>query len=354
MLILLIILLFVTLYGIKISSFHSDYMSLHSTNAIKGFFAVLILYSHMRQYLPLTDTFANNSYLEILKYIGQMMVTMYLFYSGYGLMESQRKKPDYKKNFLRNRFLKILLHFNIAVLFYILLQLILGKYFSITEYLGSMIGWHSVGNSNWFIFVILTLYLIFFLSLCVGQWSKKWSKKEEVSEYIILFVVFVSCILLWYGLYRTKGQSWWINNIMVFPLSISFSIFKSQIEEWIKKGYNYYIAFLLLTAFLISWHSSVGIDKKGICTCIFALWTVLLSMKVKFDNKILQWLGTLAFSIYILQRLPMIALAKAGINQDVWLFVTIVIPSVLITAYLYNHFLSKMDKFLWRKNYSIS
>ena len=85
MVILLFILLLVSLYGIRVSSFHKDYISLDSTNAIKGLFAVLILYSHMRQYLILTDTFANNWYLAILNYIGQMMVTMYLFYSGYAV-----------------------------------------------------------------------------------------------------------------------------------------------------------------------------------------------------------------------------------------------------------------------------
>ena len=59
-------------------------MSLEATNAIKGIFAVLILYSHMRQYMELPDTFSNNSYIIFLNYIGQMMVTMYLFILGMG------------------------------------------------------------------------------------------------------------------------------------------------------------------------------------------------------------------------------------------------------------------------------
>ena len=113
MIILLVLLLIASLWGMKISSFHKDYMSLDATSAIKGIFAVLILFSHMRQYMDLSDTFFNNSYIRILNYLGQMMVTMYLFYSGYGLMESFKKKPDYKKNFLHNRVLKILIHFDV-------------------------------------------------------------------------------------------------------------------------------------------------------------------------------------------------------------------------------------------------
>ena len=344
MVILLFILLLVSLYGIRVSSFHKDYISLDSTNAIKGLFAVLILYSHMRQYLILTDTFANNWYLAILNYIGQMMVTMYLFYSGYGLMESQRKKPDYQKDFPKRRLLKILLHFDIAVILYIVLQLIIGNHYSISEYAGSLIGWTSVGNSNWFIFVILALYVIFYFSLCFWEKGAKGFFKKYERENMRLMTVFVLCVFLWLILYFAQEGSRWINNIMAFPLGICYSMYRRKVEEQLNKGMCYYIVFLILTLSLFAWRSLIGIDKFGVCTCIFALWTVLLSMKVKFNNKMLQWLGTLAFPIFILQRLPMIALTEMGVNQNVWLFVMIVIPLVLVISHLYNWLLNKLDK----------
>lgn len=344
MVILLVILLLVSLYGIRISSFHKDYISLDSTNAIRGIFAVLILYSHMRQYLTLTDTFSNNWYLTILNYIGQMMVTMYLFYSGYGLMESQRKKPDYKKDFPKRRLLKILLHFDIAVILYMILQFVIGNHYSIAEYAGSLIGWTSVGNSNWFIFVILVLYVIFYISLCWEKYSAKGFFKKYERESMILMTVFVLCVFLWLILYYTKRESRWMNNIMAFPLGICYSMFRSKVEELMNKGMCYYVVFLILTISLFAWRSLIGIDRIGVCTCIFALWTVLLSMKVKFNNRILQWLGTLAFPIFILQRLPMIALTKMGVNQNVLLFVVIVIPLVLVISHLYDWLLRILDK----------
>lgn len=349
MLVLLFVLLFVSTSGMKLSSFHKDYISLDGTNAIKGIFAVLILYSHMRQYFTLTDTFVNNSYNAVLNYIGQMMVTMYLFYSGYGLMESQRKKTDYRKNFPKNRLFKILIHFDIAVILYIILQFILGKQYSVLEYMGSLIGWTSVGNSNWFIFVILALYVVFYLSLCIVDNFYNGLKKKLQRENIILITVFISCVILWFALYFTKGQSRWINNIMAFPLGICFSVYRSKAEEWLTKRGGYYYAVIFLSLSLIAWRTFIGIDKIGICTSLFALWVVLISMKIKFDNKILQWLGTLAFPIFILQRLPMILLSKMGVNQHVMLFVIIVIPSVLIISHLYNIILLRMDKKLFVK-----
>lgn len=347
MIVLIVLLLFISLYGMRISSFHNDYMSLDSTNAIKGIFAVIILFSHLRQYIVLTDTFANNSYIGILKYIGQMMVTMYLFYSGFGLMESLRKKTNYRQNFLKNRFLKILLHFDIAVLMYIILQLALGKVFPLSEYLGSLFGWYSVGNSNWFIFDILVLYLIFYFSMwfaeCFG------SRLNKHSGRVVLIVALVSCLLLWYFLHRIKGQSWWIDNIMAFPLGIGYSLYRDKIETWLRNGYNYYFIFFALTVILVAWRHFKGVDIFGVCTCLFALWVILLSMKVKFDNKILQWLGVQAFAIYILQRLPMIFFASMGINHNTLTYCLLVIPSVFIIAFIYTKFLKALDKQLFKR-----
>ena len=78
----------VSMVGVRFSKYHEDYLSKDSTNAIKGIFAVVILYSHMRGYLDLSSGWYNTAYVRILKYIGQMMVAPFLFYSGYGIMES--------------------------------------------------------------------------------------------------------------------------------------------------------------------------------------------------------------------------------------------------------------------------
>ena len=345
MIILLILLFLVSLYGMKFSSFHEDYISLDATNAIKGVFAVIILYSHMRQYLFLSDTFVNNSYIEVLKYLGQMMVTMYLFYSGYGLMESLKQKPNYRKHFLKNRFLKILLHFDIAVLMYIILQMILGKQYLMSEYLESLVGWTSVGNSNWFIFDILVLYLFFYLSMCLAD---RYGRKFNIHlGSVVLIISLLFSVLLWFFLHHIKGQSWWFDNILAFPLGIWYSLYRSKIETWLRNSWRYYITFFILTITLVVWRHFKGVDIWGVCTCLFALWVVLLSIKVKFDNKILQWLGVQAFAIYILQRLPMIAFSSMGINHNTPLFVTIVIISVFLIAYIYTKFLKNIDKRLF-------
>lgn len=50
----------------------------------------------------LSDSISDQAYLFAVKGFGQFMVAPFLFYSGFGIMESTRKKPQYFKHFPRN------------------------------------------------------------------------------------------------------------------------------------------------------------------------------------------------------------------------------------------------------------
>lgn len=165
------ILFLLCLFGLRWSSFQEDYLTVPNTTSIKGIFAVLILLSHLRSY----GVFASEIDLgsNVLKILGQMIVVMYFFYSGFGIAEQYRKKgEEYSQAFPRRRILKTLLHFDVAVLLYIIIQFVLGNHYRISEYLLSLIGWTSVGNSNWFVFDILVLYLLTWIAFRVCEWFK--------------------------------------------------------------------------------------------------------------------------------------------------------------------------------------
>ena len=98
MVLLLVALALLALVRIKFSSFHQDYMGMDQTTAIKGIFAVLIVLSHMNSYLQ-AGGFLDGYYRRILWMIGQLMVTVFFFYSGYGIFCSWQRKPEYAKSF---------------------------------------------------------------------------------------------------------------------------------------------------------------------------------------------------------------------------------------------------------------
>ena len=152
MLILYLLFVFVLLlWGIK---FHreDDYLSKEQCNSIKGFFILMICLTHSMQYIRESgysfsglDVFTTT----VTNYIGQLVVVMFLFYSGYGVAVSIGSKGDaYIKQMPKRRILKTLLNFDIAVCFFILLALILSQPLSIQQVILSFLAWDSVGNST--------------------------------------------------------------------------------------------------------------------------------------------------------------------------------------------------------------
>ena len=72
----------------KIALYFSDYMNLENTNSIKGIFVWLIIFCHKSGY----GIKMKYLYIKILGYFGQKVVSMFLFYSGFGIYESIKKK----------------------------------------------------------------------------------------------------------------------------------------------------------------------------------------------------------------------------------------------------------------------
>ena len=339
MVILYFILLILILWGGQYTRFRHDYLSLKSTNAIKGIFAVLILYSHLSSYLNLSTNPFNTRFIDVNSYIAQLMVAPFLFYSGYGIMLSVTKKPNYVGTFFKNRILKILVHFDIAVLCFILLQLCLGKVYSRGEYILSWIGWFSVGNSNWFIFDILALYTISWIVLLCHTHVKR------IGHHSIVFFNLLMVVILWLALYRLKpGMHWWIDTLLTYPFGMLYALHKDAIDKKLHDGKAYFFTLTCLVAFFVVWHYSLWVDQYGFCSCIFCVLITVLTMRFRFDNKVLQWLGTYAFAIYIMQRWPMLIFVHYGLNANIPLFVCLSIPSAVVVAYIFQSLLNKLDQ----------
>lgn len=75
----------------KPGEFNKDYISPDGTLAIKGIFVALILLSHGKGYIELGGIY-DEPYIALQNHLNQMVVAMFLFYSGYGMMESMKKK----------------------------------------------------------------------------------------------------------------------------------------------------------------------------------------------------------------------------------------------------------------------
>ena len=336
MVIFLILLLIVSIYKIKLSTFNEDYMSRESTASVKGIFIMLVFLSHIRAYMTLPD---GNVFSEIMNSIGQLMVAMFLFYSGYGVLESYKSKPNYADGFLKNRFFKTLLHFDIAVLLFLIISIIFGDSYPERNYLLCWIGWESIGNSNWFVFVILALYLLTWLCFKV-------SDKEYILRFCVLQTVVTVGLI---ALLKLAGKDqWWYDTALCYSAGIWFSCFKDRLDTALQKKQVYYPALAVLTAVFFVLYNMEGAARYCLCTTVFSLIVVMLTVKLSIGNKALAWLGNHLFEIYILQRIPMIILSRAGLENPVGLTFAALALTIGLAA-VFNTALKSLDRKLFCK-----
>lgn len=171
MFILYLIIACLLLLGIKIqrTGIYEGYIDKTQCNCIKGFFIVVVFCRHIAPYLMDAgydfSILGDKIFQGIDSRIGQLLVVMFLFYSGYGVSESFKRKGEiYLWNIPKRRVLPTLINFDVAVLLFAIVNLCLGIDYPIIVSILSFTGWKSIGNSNWYIFVIISCYLSTYLT----------------------------------------------------------------------------------------------------------------------------------------------------------------------------------------------
>ena len=307
---------------------NEEYISKENSKKINGIFVMLVFFSHISQQMNLNSGWIDNYFLIIISYIGQLMVTTFIFYSGYGIYESiKKKKSNYIDSMPQKRILSTLIKFDIAVIIYAILGYIIGSEYSIKTILLSLTGWTSVGNSNWYIFSIIFMYIITYLSF-------KIFRKDNESALVLNTIL----VILFMYIMSNLKESWWYNTLLCYPFGMWYSQYKEKIEKFLDNSIKYYIILFLITALLVI---SFIIKKITIIyitgfVLSFISLIVLFSMKFKFGNntRIFDFLGNNVFYIYIYQRIPMILLKNISCihNNKYFYFILSLIITIIITV----------------------
>lgn len=301
----------------------------------------LVFMSHFAQYYPI-GTVPGDSYYYIRRYTGQLIVTMFLFYSGYGILESiKRKGTDYIKAFPQNRLLKTLLHFAIAIVIYRILDLILGTEIKPINFLLAFTGWTSIGNSNWFMFTIFFLYIAVFISFIIFR------------KHHLPAIITVTAITLAFTVFmKYFKEPYWYNTAMCLPLGMWYSYLKPTIEKIVmKNNITYYLILALdIAAILIGYKYVKRFMFYELRVAAFTAFVVLISMKINFNNKALIWLGNHVFSVYILQRIPMTILTKLNFDffGDVNMCFAVCFAATVLISGLFDKAMAEIDKRLFK------
>lgn len=221
----------------------------------------------------------------------------------------------------------------------------LGKTFELKRILLSLIGWESIGNSNWYIFVIILLYIFTYVSFSIFKNNRK----------LAVFGV-VGFTLLYITLIKLSGlkETWWYDTSICYALGMIYSLYKDNIENILfKNNYNYFICLIVFVVFNGILELCVLKDVSLICNLLlmslFSLLVVLVTMKVSFNNKMLNWCGSHLFEIYILQRIPMMVFEHINLNKNIYLFFALCLCVTILLAWVYKLLIDKTWKLIVKR-----
>lgn len=280
------------------------YLSHDRTCFINGFYCVFVFVNHLLQY-HITPSFDDKIFLH-LQPRGQLLVTTFFFFSGYGLMYSLLKKgTDYAWKLLLIRLPKIFLQLVFTVLLCWAVDVqVMGNHYSTTHVLLSLIAWQDIGSTNWFICETMMFYFILAIpALLFGL--------TRLKRYLVTVWGLSALMLLVLTLVKTGPDGYWVNTLLCLPLGMTFCVYRERFEAFFAsfKCPPLVVAGVLIVLGMVLHRKIAGVATFGnIGSMLYVLGICFAQgcFTIKRTIPFLSWLGGAALLFcYTLQRIPM-------------------------------------------------
>lgn len=302
-------------------NWNEEAFSLRQMKALQGFAALCIMLHHIGQktcasWLPPNTIIPG---LEFFVPIGYILVSLFIFCSGYGLHHSFKYKKDYlKKNFIVRRILPVVFSGYVVTLIFFGVRLLLGEKMKGAQIARYLLGVDLCNPNGWFVLIIPIFYLIFYLAY-------RFIRIEWLA-----FLAVVLCTLAYQLLGSIPDQNtswirgeWWYNSIHMFAVGIFFSKHEEKIVNHIKK---YYIVYLILAViglfgfFMLSeftkatvsyywwgpgkvWHRRICLLSEMAASFAVVFFLFVLGMKIRIGNRFLDLMGKITLEFYLIHGL---------------------------------------------------
>lgn len=323
---LVIILLFIGIVIYKARIMNADYakeaLDYRNTLSIRGICAIEIVLGHIGIALP------NQLLLFPFRKAGILIVGIFFFLSGYGLMYSLENKKDYLVGFLKKRITAILLPVFLVCIFTMLI------YSIILDNNNSIIGLalNSIKSINWYVWEIFGCYILFYLAY-------KFAEKKTAFKIVVIICSLFICIS-----YVTGLSNPWYGSTLCFPLGLWAMQNKEKFLEWstvrwMRKAIvlGIILGISIILFFILPGRSIIGaIVSRNIASLSFCCLAVILLRKVKLGNRISSFLGEISFEIYLIH--PVIIYffhsSQVYIENDIVYTIVTIMTSILLAALL--------------------
>ena len=255
------------------------------TTALKGIFALTVIFHHLAQRTWAGWIFQN------FRGVGYLCVAGFFFLSGYGLQKQVLARPDYLHGFFRRRILPILLPFGIvSVVCWVLSAVVKGRIWYPWDMLTALPWGDTVVPFSWYVISLLVFYPV--LALCIKLCRRPQHLPAYIAGYTALCIAF--CAAFGFG-------AFWYNAIPLLPLGMLFAVQEEKLLTFARKRY-WLLALPIWLAFLAlypmtdrlmgtQYGSPLCIVLNWLTSTLFAAGLILLLMKVRIGNPVLNYLG---------------------------------------------------------------
>ena len=300
--------------GFKNTQFHENSSSLEVMKSLRGFAAIGVILHHISQEdaFQQANGFGKPGELSIFVNAGFIFVAIFFFCSGFGLIKSLEKKPDYFNGFIKKRVVKTLvIPYYVSILIYGILRAASGEHFAPLQWVTNLAGITMMNPYAWYPIVAAILYIAFYIFF-------KNIKNRKVC-YILMALVIVALGMIfcvnghfpwfagpknwwlsetnelhskwwtWQQVWWFSGE-WWINSCPAFLIGMLFAQFETQIREWFKKCYWGKLLLVFVVTFITFVLASYG-------QIHFGWWTEWSGRGPDIGRKIATYFCVIPYSI---------------------------------------------------------
>lgn len=317
-------------------------LSIETTNELKGFAIIAILFAHIGYYLA-----ADHRFLFPLSVLAGVGVDLFLFLSGFGLATSALMRPLSIQQFYTRRLAKIYVPLALSLaIFFSLDFLILHKTYGWLYTLRSFLGYFpsanlytDINSPLWYITLIVFYYLLF---------PVIFSKKRVILSALGIYAV-------------TYALSWWPpigfhNNMplyamhfLAFPLGILRAVAS---QKWprmcvIRNQWLYVAAVVSLIAAIAHFAIHSGVGKGHWIAEGMSIFTVFLILTLftisRHEFRLFSLFGVFSFEIYLLHWPILYRYDMLFKFLPAWLAAVLYLPVFIGLAWLFSRGVQWLD-----------
>ena len=313
-------------------------MSLDNTIPIRGMLALIVFLHHVSSF------YYNISFISPFTHFGYLAVSLFFFYSGYGLCWGLINKKNYLRRFLINRIIKIYIPYLLCVAIYVIVKFSIFHFVpTFSDIFFSLICCGNIVSVGWYIGELIILYIIFYLS-CLFK------GRNRIVVFSILFLGLLILLLI------TPEANLWTKSVIGFPLGLLFCIKRNTIDNILQKRFILNVIFILACFFFGITVKIVGeyfglllikICGSTISSIFFILFLYCLILKIQLGNRFLSFIGKISLEFYLYHSLIIALCLKIDLlYSHCFVFCLSTFVFTLVLSFVLHIFNNRMTKLL--------